>query len=127
MVLQALKMAIRPRWNYRFRLRRGEKFVWVPVIHGVGRANRDSHEEHIFRVIEKLNGIGATSLLVDIGANIGQTLIKYMLVTGKEGRYIGFEPNAKAASYVEELIYCNRLPSSILLTWSSSRARTDAK
>ena len=82
----------------------------VPVVNGVGRANRDSHEEHLCRVLEQLHRIGAADLLVDIGANIGQTLIKYMFVAGERGRYIGFEPNVKAVAYMEEMIQCNSLP-----------------
>lgn len=109
MGLRDLKTAAGRAVNYRFQVSRGEHVVTIPVLAGIGRANRDAHEEHLYHTLEKLHAIGACNLLVDIGVNIGQTLIKHLLVTGRQTRYIGFEPNARAATYVDEIIHCNDL------------------
>jgi FkbM family methyltransferase len=79
----------------------------VPVINNVGRANLDIHEEHMRAVLQRLYTPG--TLLVDVGANIGQTLIKYALLAGPDCRYVGFEPNLKAAACVDEIIIRNAL------------------
>lgn len=81
--------------------------IRVPVINGVGRANRDKHEEHLRAVLQQLHT--PDTLLVDVGVNIGQTLIKYALLAGPHCRYVGFEPNVKAAAYVDEVIVRNAL------------------
>lgn len=107
MVLKKLKARILGTINYELRLRVAERTLRVPVIHNVGRAHLDDHEPHLSVVFERLYSPGI--LLIDVGANIGQTLVKFFAVAGPAGRYIGFEPNAKAASYVEELIIRNDL------------------
>ena len=47
-------------------------------------------------------------LFLDVGANVGQTLLKALSVDPQR-HYIGFEPNPSAASYVNALIQRNRL------------------
>lgn len=47
-------------------------------------------------------------VFLDVGANVGQTMVDY-LASGTGGGYIGFEPNSRAASYVDGLIACNSL------------------
>ncbi len=43
---------------------------------------------------------------VDVGANAGQTLLRYKSLFPK-GPYVGFEPNCYAAAYVQEIIDLN--------------------
>lgn len=85
----------------------------VPVINNVGRANLDLHEEHMRTVLERIYTPG--TLLIDVGANIGQTLIKYALLAGPDCHYVGFEPNLKAAAYVDEIIIRNTLVSALVI------------
>lgn len=63
--------------------------------------------KHLRAVLRQLHT--PETLLVDVGVNIGQTLIKYALLAGPNCRYIGFEPNVKAAAYVDEVIARNAL------------------
>jgi FkbM family methyltransferase len=107
MVLTKLKSRIRKAFNYELSLRVGQRVLKVPVINNVGRAHLDRHEPHLGVVLERL--YRPDTLLIDVGANIGQTLVKYVAVAGTTCHYLGFEPNAKAASYVEELIIRNGL------------------
>jgi FkbM family methyltransferase len=51
--------------------------------------------------------------LLDIGANVGQTLFDF-LATGAKSRYIGFEPNARCSAYLSRLIQRNGLTQATL-------------
>lgn len=48
-------------------------------------------------------------LFVDVGANVGQTLLDLYLVN-PEAHYLGFEPNVACVDYLNELIRINSLP-----------------
>lgn len=113
MVLKKLKTRILGIINYELRLRVAERTLKVPVINNVGRAHLDKHEPHMDVVLRRLHRPG--TLLIDVGANIGQTLVKYVAIAGSMCRYIGFEPNTKAASYVEELILRNGLHEAVIV------------
>lgn len=105
--INRMKDVVRRKVNYQINLRRGDSVVLAPVIAGVGRANLDVREEHLFHLLQRLHEPGR--LLVDVGANIGQTLVKYIHIGGRQIRYFGFEPNPIAVVYVEELIRINDL------------------
>lgn len=47
-------------------------------------------------------------LFVDVGVNIGQTLLKVKSISD-EVKYIGFEPNSTCVTYVEKLISINKM------------------
>lgn len=57
---------------------------------------------------------GANPTFVDVGANIGQTLLE-VFVTHPEARYIGFEPNLACAQYVKRMIQENRWESAQII------------
>ncbi|WP_077145369.1 FkbM family methyltransferase [Sphingopyxis sp. KK2] len=48
----------------------------------------------------------ATGTFIDVGVNLGQTLIKVKAIEPAR-RYIGFEPNPACVHYVEELVAAN--------------------
>lgn len=106
-MLTRLKRLISQTLNYSFTAPSAQGPLRIPVIYGVGRAHRDLHEPHMTAVLQRLHKPGTT--LVDIGVNIGQTLLKFVSVAGRDARYVGFEPNVRAASYVDELILRNAL------------------
>ena len=51
---------------------------------------------------------------MDVGANIGQTLLEVKSIDWNVA-YVGFEPNFAAAHFVDELIKVNRMPNCILI------------
>lgn len=93
--------------NYNMKIMTAKGSFTIPIVHNVGRAHLDQHEPHIYEVLKRL--YTPETLLIDVGVNIGQTLVKFASIAGVEGRYIGFEPNIKAASYVDEIIMRNGL------------------
>lgn len=106
-MLSKLKRLALRSLNYSLTLKSAAGPIKIPVINDVGRAHLDSHEPHMQALLERLYKPG--TLLVDVGVNIGQTLVKYVSVAGKTCRYVGFEPNPRAASYVDEIILRNGL------------------
>jgi FkbM family methyltransferase len=84
--------------------RNGRDFA-IPVIKRHGLANLDTSpywmEDALARLLPLKPGV-----FVDVGANLGQTLIQF-IGTGIRKPYLGFEPNAFCAAYIEELIEAN--------------------
>jgi len=101
--------------NYQYSITRDDYQLSIPVIYDFGRAHLDVHECHITAIFEKLQKIGALNLLVDIGANIGQTFVKHTLLTRGEALYIGFEPNPSASFYLQEIININNVKRAIVI------------
>lgn len=101
--------------NYDLSLRKYGAQVNIPVIAGIGRAHLDNHEPHIFDILKILVDNQPNSILIDVGANIGQTLLKFATLGGKDCNYVGFEPNIDAACYVEKLIEKNGFKNSIII------------
>lgn len=46
-------------------------------------------------------------VFLDVGANVGQTLLSFKSLNLQEWSYIGFEPNPHSAAYVNDLIQIN--------------------
>lgn len=113
--IKYLKSSLSKFVNYRLRLVRGRSLFHVPVVAGVGRAHLDNHEPHVAEILRRLIRLQPDSMLVDIGANIGQTLVQFATAAGKSCSYIGFEPNIQAAAYVEKLIDLNEFKNAYLI------------
>ena len=112
-MLQRIKRSILSAFNYNMTVKGRSASLKIPVINDVGRAHLDVHEPHMQHLLERLHR--PDTLLIDVGVNIGQTLVKYAFVAGRDCRYIGFEPNAKAASYVDEIIIRNAMPNATVV------------
>jgi FkbM family methyltransferase len=82
--------------------------IKIPIIAGIGRANLRSPDKHVAHAISYLLSANQhRGTFVDVGTNIGQTLIKVASIGGIDLSYIGFEPNPSAAFYMEKLIEIN--------------------
>jgi hypothetical protein len=87
--------------------------VLVPVLSGIGFDNLAAYEPWMDRVVALLlrRKPGA---FVDVGANLGQTLLKVKTLA-PEVPYVGFEPNPVCCHYLEKLIAINRFRSCTVL------------
>ena len=81
------------------------KRVIIPSIKGIKVGVKN--EKWMSSVIEMLIPYSTTGVFLDVGANLGQTLIKFRTLTEEMG-YIGFEPNPTCVFYLQELISENR-------------------
>ncbi len=79
----------------------GKKFN-LPISGGIGFGNIPMSEIWMVKCLDLLLQI-KKGTFIDIGANIGQSLLKVKSVDSQIN-YIGFEPNPKCVSYIEEII-----------------------
>ncbi len=86
----------------------------IPLIKGIGLKNIITTEPWMVNLLQKLLPITNDDVFIDIGVNIGQTLLKLKAVN-KEMTYVGFEPNPSAVFYTNELIKANRFKNTSLI------------
>lgn len=103
----AIKSLLRWRVNYFTSIKIDSVKISIPVINGVGRAHLDYTPDHIYSIIKKLSQ--NHRYLVDIGANIGQTFVKWLAICGADCDYVGFDCNTQCASYCDLLISANKM------------------
>lgn len=82
----------------------GRTFV-VPIINGRKTYVSEPWMADIIQVLLELSPGG----FIDVGANLGQTLLKVAALDPARS-YVGFEPNPACADYTAELIRANGLP-----------------
>jgi FkbM family methyltransferase len=74
---------------------------------GTGSVNLLAYEKWMTQIIEKLGSTITQGTVLDIGVNLGQTLIKIKSYFSSNIQYIGFEPNPICVQYVQTLIRAN--------------------
>lgn len=102
--------------NFNYNLKteiNGRKYT-VPIIRNIGYDNKflmDGLWKSRFfsNILVKKPGD-----FIDVGANIGQTLLSLRSVN-EDARYIGFEPNPACVFYMNNLIRTNQIKNAILL------------
>lgn len=80
------------------------KTFQVPLLNGVGEANISLRENWFTHLARRFKLTPGTHFL-DIGANVGQTLLSFR--SEYDNPYWGFEPNPICNYYLEELIKLN--------------------
>lgn len=88
-------------------VRFGDSAITIPIVRGMGLehlcGSEDSVRQVICHVLRRRLGT-----FVDVGANIGQTLVK-VAACDRDRRYVGFEPQPSCIGYLARLIEINRL------------------
>lgn len=93
--------------------------IRLPIIDGFGIENLIEKETWL----EKLMSIclhSKSGFFVDVGVNIGQTLIKYVKLKANNG-YIGFDPNPDAIAFAERIVWLNEINNAYLVTSGLAR------
>jgi FkbM family methyltransferase len=83
----------------------GKKFS-IPILGKIGFSNVFMTEPWMIKVLKVIIPI-TNGTFVDIGANVGQTLLKLKSVSDQV-RYVGFEPNPNCIFYLNRLIENNK-------------------
>ena len=78
----------------------------VPITKGMGARNLRTWETWMTDCLRRLFAVAEGSAVMDVGVNLGQTLLKVKSLSRSAG-YLGFEPNAACVAYVQELIRVN--------------------
>jgi FkbM family methyltransferase len=86
----------------------------VPIMRGVGGSHRRGSEPWMTDAFRQLFRLAGRSGLIDVGVNIGQTLLKLRSVD-RTCRYVGFEPNPFCIQFVNEIIALNQFEDCVLL------------
>ena len=94
------------KFNFKFIREVNKQKFYIPIIQGNGEGNLYSSEEWKIYLLDKLTKL-KQGLFIDIGVNIGQTLIKLKSVDANYP-YVGFEPNVNCAFYLKTLIKYNK-------------------
>lgn len=85
----------------------------VPVIQSFGRENLYLSEPWMGQLIEQLFVL-KKGIFMDVGVNVGQTLIKLKSKFPEAG-YIGFEPNPACVFYAKELVRHNQFKDTLIV------------
>ncbi len=81
-----------------------EQFL-IPIVNGQGFRHFARFETETFAIMKALHA-QSPGAFVDVGANIGQTLIKVKAID-RSARYVGFEPSPACCGYLDQLINAN--------------------
>jgi FkbM family methyltransferase len=94
--------------------------VRIPIVSGAGFSNLDAREGWLYDALGRLLAM-TTGTFVDVGANVGQTLIKLRLLD-PERPYVGFEPSAACVAYLRRLTEINRFAATTIVPAAVSTA-----
>ena len=83
----------------------GNSILSIPVINELGYANLFIKPNWIYALVNELISVDGAGF-VDVGANIGQTLMSVKAID-RPIKYIGFEPNVACCYYLKSLIDAN--------------------
>lgn len=80
----------------------------VPIVNGLGAENRTLSEPWMLPLLERLFA-RRQGAFVDVGTNLGQTLLKVLLVDPWRP-YVGFDPSVECVAYTEAVARANDAP-----------------
>lgn len=83
-----------------------DKSFKIPIINSLGYTHFFDHESGLFALLKRLVKSPMEGCFIDVGVNIGQTLLKVKSID-RTIQYIGFEPNPHCLYYLTELLSCN--------------------
>jgi FkbM family methyltransferase len=96
-----------PLFNLRSTIVVNERKIAIPILGQLGYPNLHLSEPWMTEIFKRLKPF-FNGHFVDVGVNIGQTLVKVHAVFGQVD-YIGLEPNPSCVHYVQELVRINGL------------------
>jgi FkbM family methyltransferase len=94
-------------FNFTFSKKVNDTKVKLPVCGSVGLTNTVLRQDWLDLLIEKYAFKDNLSTFVDVGVNVGQTLLRLKTIY-PEMDYLGFEPNSTCTAYVQKLIKINK-------------------
>jgi FkbM family methyltransferase len=98
-----------------YKLRAGSKTIYVPgYLREAPFLVRDWKTSWKTEVLRQ-HISGKTGVFIDVGANIGTTLLDFVAIADDQSQYIGFEPNPASARIVTALIETNKLVNASLV------------
>lgn len=97
-----IKLKLVKRINFAGTMVIGGKKFKIPVINGISSGYS---EDWMLELLKKFTPIAGNNF-VDVGVNMGQTLLKSKVVF-EQSNYVGFEPNTSCVHYLQKLVAVN--------------------
>jgi FkbM family methyltransferase len=110
--------------NYHSSIHLNKKRFVIPILKNMGRLNLAIKEDWLLQFLKNIN-FDASATFVDIGVNVGQTLLNFRSVYN--GPYLGFEPNPSCVFYLHNLIQVNGFKNTQILPVGLSNKNQLAK
>ena len=98
----ARSFKVQEKINFSIKMKFGDKVFKIPIIKGLGLNYFEPSEIWMYSLLKTLLEI-KEGLFIDVGINIGQTLI-YLRSVNSFIEYMGFEPNPNCIFYLNYLI-----------------------
>jgi FkbM family methyltransferase len=93
--------------NLDINVKRKNKLIHIPIVGGIGFQNIFDDEPWMDDVLTILSKEVKSGSFIDVGVNVGQTLIKVKSSFDVSINYLGFEPNANCLNYCNKLTALN--------------------
>jgi hypothetical protein len=103
-----IKLGIIRYLNFSVSLNVQNKIIKVPVLSETGLGNIFDDEPWMDDILSLVGSKITSGIFIDVGVNIGQTLLKVKKNFASEIFYIGFEPNPNCVNYCHKLISLNK-------------------
>ena len=102
------RLGLAPRINITVQVKFGQQAFRIPLLGELGYGNLALTEPWMTSLLLRLAPVihQQEGIFVDVGVNIGQTLLKLRSVF-PDFRYVGFEPNPSCVNYVTQLVKAN--------------------
>lgn len=112
-IIKSVLKKIASFFNFTLSIRLSGNYFRIPIMGGLGYANVKMEEKWMIVLINNILKM-ESSKFVDVGANIGQTLLKLRSID-EDINYIGFEPNPSCNHYLQRLIKRNAIKNVTIL------------
>lgn len=96
--------------------------IFIPLIEGEGETLLYMERGFKSQLLEKISGIARTDFFIDVGANVGQTMLE-VFMDNRQVQYFGFEPNPLAFQMLHRIARVNKIKASLFPWACSSTAR----
>lgn len=100
-------------FNFTITRKINDTYFKIPILGSLGMSNLSVSEKWMIDVLKIILQIDSLKF-IDVGANIGQTLLKLKSID-KDIEYIGFEPNPNCIFYLRKLIKKNSIKNTVLV------------
>lgn len=93
--------------NFTGSVTRNDMRFKIPVINNIGLSNFAGDDDGWFLTLVKSMNLPKGSSFIDVGVNVGQSLIAFR--SCRDNPYYGFEPSPHCAFYINKLVKANKL------------------
>lgn len=111
-------------FNYTRAITVNQKQFKVPILNNMGFMNLEISDDFFLKLFKSIN-IKDNECFVDIGVNVGQTMIKFR--SCRNTTYYGFEPNPGCVYYLKSLIEINNFRDTTVVPVGLAAQSTVAK